>query len=109
MLPETIMVNAFHPLLGPIRKIPLKTHGIYECEGRFCCVHNPSVHPLRESPRIWIIGQYQMKRICRHGAYHPDPDDMAFKRDILGWSEEFLAPHEKHDCDFCCTWDGPVS
>lgn len=73
----------------------LYTHGAEECEGRPCCVHSPSDHPLRNHPLNWRSDIGIMERICDHGIGHDDPDDVAYRNSI--GMEEHL-----HGCDGCC-------
>ena len=68
-----------------------KVHDPEKCSGEFCCIHNPSDHPLREFPRYWRADRGMMERICPHGIGHPDPDD--------------INPDTVHGCDGCCVVD----
>lgn len=80
----------------------LKVHSRPECQGRNCCIHNPSEHPLKNAPLRWRTDRGFMERVCPHGIGHPDPDDLEFKRDLLG--DHFKAfGFEVHGCDGCCT------
>lgn len=78
----------------------LKTHGLAQCEGNWCTMHNPSQHPLRGMPVIWRSDINLMMRVCNHGLVHPDPDDLAFKHRASGaaWAERC----SMHQCDGCC-------
>lgn len=57
------------------------------CRGRNCALHNPSYHQLCEAPLRWLYepgeGGY-MERLCEHGAWHQDPDDLEFHRKFNG-------------------------
>lgn len=66
----------------------LLTHDESQCDGRACCVHNPSEHHMRTWPQRWRADRYMMERICPHNVGHPDPDD--------------LNPNHVHGCDGCC-------
>lgn len=66
-------------------------HKLYKCGSKFCTVHNPSDHHMRE----WEMHYAKpfMFRVCPHGLLHPDPDDYPPPGLIM-----------KHtDCDGCCT------
>ena len=63
------------------------------CEGRPCCVHNPSDHHMRDWPQNYRIDTGVTERICSHGVGHPDPDQTWPKDD----------PHWIHGCDGCCS------
>jgi len=67
-------------------------HDRSECEGRWCCIHNPSAHPMREWPQLWRGDIGLMERQCAHGVGHPDPDDPKVAES--GW--------RMHGCDGCC-------
>jgi len=54
----------------------LQTHGPRRCAGFHCCIHNPSDHPLRNAPMVWLGQLNLMMRICKHEELHPDPDSM---------------------------------
>lgn len=74
-------------------------HGRDQCAGEFCCIHNPSDHPLRHRPLNWRWAppyDYRriMERICEHGVGHPDPDDVK----VRSSSYEGI-----HGCDGCCS------
>lgn len=63
------------------------------CEGRPCCVHNPSDHHMRDWPQHYRTDTKVTERICSHGVGHPDPDQTWPKDD----------PHWVHGCDGCCS------
>lgn len=69
------------------------------CERTPCCVHNPSAHPLSAAQLSWNAFTRSMERTCQHGRGHPDPDDLAYKRSVLG--AEFARHFAFHDC---CGW-----
>lgn len=79
----------------------LQTHGPDQCSGEFCCIHNPSDHPLKDAPLNWRGDRGIMERICVHGVGHHDPDDLAHIARTRG---ERAAHYEGiHGCDGCCT------
>lgn len=78
----------------------LNTHRKGDCMNEFCCIHNPSDHPLNQHPLNWRGDRRLMERICDHGIGHPDPDDIEFKRTTLG--EDSAAAEAIHGCDGCC-------
>jgi hypothetical protein len=66
------------------------------CAGRYCVIHNPGPHHMREWPTCWRPDRGIMERICEHGVGHPDPDDQAFLIS-QGRTHEGV-----HGCDGCC-------
>lgn len=80
----------------------LRTHSESRCVGDFCCVHNPSDHPLRHAQLNWRADRYLMERICTHGIGHPDPDDLAYKRRQMSSDEYNNYAFGVHGCDGCC-------
>jgi len=66
---------------------PLLVHEAEDCKGEHCVIHNPSQHCMVDYPTHWQADRGLMERICPHGVGHPDPDDLAFKRDI--WTEKY--------------------
>lgn len=58
----------------------MKVHGPNRCLGPHCCIHNPSEHPLKNAPLVWVDSVGQMFRVCLHDHLHPDPDSMEFHR-----------------------------
>ncbi len=56
----------------------MQTHGPDVCFGPYCCIHNPSDHPLNTAPLTWLAEMALMFRVCKHGAVHPDPDALRF-------------------------------
>lgn len=79
----------------------MQTHAAGKCSGEFCCIHNPSDHPLKEADLNWRADRNLMERICSHGIGHPDPDDISHNKRVLGERYSALA-HETHGCDGCC-------
>lgn len=87
----------------------VNVHSYTQCEGRHCCLHNPSDHPLRDAPRNWRGELGIMERLCEHGIGHPDPDDLAYRNGVIA-SDPDLTEEEKeyrtdpgiHGCDGCC-------
>lgn len=80
-------------------------HEKVECFLEYCCIHNPSEHPLREAPMDWWGEFRHMVRVCEHGISHPDPDDLQFKIARGDWvtTESICSVHlMKENCDGCC-------
>jgi len=53
-----------------------------DCSGA-CALHGPSAHWARGMPLRWSFEEGRggrMERLCPHGVWHADPDDMAFRR-----------------------------
>ena len=71
-----------------------------------CPIHSPSDHPLKDAPMDWYGGEIRhLVRVCEHGLYHPDPDDIAFKMATLDWMtvEAISSVHlVEENCDGCC-------
>jgi hypothetical protein len=59
-----------HTLVGG--SILRGVHSADKCVGEFCCIHNPSDHPMVEWDQHFIYGQ--MYRISPEGDIYPDPD-----------------------------------
>ena len=75
----------------------LNTHAPDKCEGRPCCVHNPSDHHMRSWPMNFRFDKGIMERICpEHGVGHPDPDDADY---WLSIDKEYMTIH---GCCGCC-------
>lgn len=74
------------------------THIRARCQGRNCVIHNPSDHHMRDWPKRFHQPSQQTSRVCEHGFGHPDPDDVAYWREI-----EKRRISTSHDCDGCCT------
>lgn len=55
---------------------------------------------MRDFKTHWRDDRKLMERICPHGVGHPDPDDIAFKRRVLG--DKFANLEAIHGCDGCC-------
>lgn len=69
----------------------LVTHPRIQCEGRFCAVHTPSAHGMRE----WMQWHEDgiTYRVCPHGENHADPDEIRTQMLVRGCVG---------DCDGCC-------
>lgn len=99
---DRIKVQVAEPIFGAqVGERVLRTHGPDQCSGEFCCIHNPSDHPLKAAPLNWRGDRGLMERLCEHGIGHPDPDDLAHKRRTMpDYSERAWGTH---GCDGCCT------
>lgn len=78
----------------------LLVHDKKGCTGN-CVIHRPSDHHMKDWPTNWRSDLSIMERICSHGIGHPDPDDLAHKKKVLGDGYENYA-FEIHGCDGCC-------
>lgn len=83
----------------------VKVHNKDDCVGEFCCIHNPSDHHMKNWPTHWRQDRGMMERICKCGVGHPDPDDLAFKKDMAEkWGREDYDTGV-HGCCGCCNKD----
>ena len=57
-------------------------HNKKDCEGGYCCIHNPSNHHMKDWPTNWRNDRKLMERIDIFGVGHPDPDDLSYKETI---------------------------
>ena len=80
----------------------LVTHAKDSCTGEWCCIHNPSPHPLWLAPLSWRGDRSLMERICDHGIGHPDPDDLDYKRENMDPKIYEQYAFGIHGCDGCC-------
>jgi len=71
-----------------------------KCEGRHCCIHNPSNHHMKDWPTHWREDRKLMERLCKCGVGHPDPDDLAYKKSI-GLDVDTIGIHGCCGCCFC--------
>lgn len=53
-------------------------HHRTHCRGRYCAVHNPSNHHMKDWPQQFEPKLYEMYRICPHGHKHHDPDHIDY-------------------------------
>lgn len=81
-----------------VGEVLLRTHGPSKCEGRPCCIHNPSPHHMREWPLNIRFDRGITERMCPHGIGHPDPDDAAYRKTRPGGFDDGT-----HGCDGCCS------
>jgi hypothetical protein len=92
-------MHAAEPVFGAqIGRAILKTHPAEKCAGRFCCIHNPPAHHMREWEMNWRSDTGVMERFCPHGIGHPDPDHMAYVKSV----DPELTWQGVHGCDGCC-------
>ncbi len=74
-------------------------HDAGACAGEFCCIHNPSMHPMIEEPML-LRETTLVERLCQHGIGHPDPDSAAYVAKVHG---DDTSTWMTHGCDGCCT------
>lgn len=84
----------------------LATHPADRCNGRHCCIHNPSDHALKTAPMHWNDAIRRTERVCQHGQHHPDPDHLSYILDNEGMLEYFQHKHHR-PCDGCCQLQVP--
>lgn len=77
-----------------------KVHKREVCAGEFCCIHNPSDHPLKNAKIALRTDGFKYgfaERFCDHGIGHSDPDAVVFhaKQGNHGLGV--------HGCDGCCS------
>lgn len=85
--------------VGPNGEILEGVHPRTACEGRYCCIHNPSDHVMYEFPLHFRNDNGLMERICPHGIGHPDPDALAYEEMVRPGS---ALARSIHGCDGCC-------
>lgn len=56
---------------------------------------------MRTFRTLWRDDRALMERLCPHGVGHPDPDDIEFKRRVLGVKR--AKTEAIHGCDGCCS------
>lgn len=78
----------------------MSTHQPGECATKYCVIHNPSDHRMRDYPTLWREDRGLMERICPHGVGHPDPDHLAAVRELCGKEQAEIGGI--HGCDGCC-------
>ncbi len=81
-------------------------HDRERCAGEYCCIHNPSDHHMRDWPTNWRGDIGLMERICKCGIGHPDPDDLAYKRRVMGKEADHFGVH---GCCGCCNGINPYN
>lgn len=101
----------YEPMFGAyIGELEVHTHGPEDClrVNEHCMIHDPSDHPLKDAPIAWRQDRRLFERTCKHGIGHPDPDDLAFKREVM--SEAAYNGHAfgLHGCDGCCDHDSVI-
>lgn len=74
----------------------INVHSKNDCRAKYCVIHNPSSHKMREFKTHWREDRCLMERICPHGVGHPDPDHL----DFLPLSQR--QTESIHGCDGCC-------
>lgn len=83
-------------------------HPDANCEGEWCCMHNPSPHHMWQWP-MHIRTSGIMERTCPHGIGHPDPDSLAYwdrihdARSVEMGIDRHRGGLGAHSCDGCCT------
>lgn len=86
---------------GYVYRGKLKTHAPSQCVGSYCCLHNPSDHPLKDAGMVLRLDKDTLiERYCTHGCGHPDPDSVRFLAPE-GVSSGYLGVH---GCDGCCDY-----
>lgn len=90
-----------HDMISLADNTLLMTHPAERCQGRNCCIHNPSDHALKAAPMHWNDAARRTERVCPHGQHHPDPDHLTYVLDHEGMLAYF--EHKYHSpCDGCC-------
>jgi hypothetical protein len=51
------------------------THRLNDCDGYWCCIHNPSPHHMRGWTQTFNFPMKAIMRVCPCGDEHPDPDE----------------------------------
>jgi len=91
--------------LGDGRTLAVHDHG--DCDGRYCCIHNPSDHRLNKAPFLWRDDRLVpfLERVCDHGIGHPDPDSLDHLESVLPSNIFTGQALGVHGCDGCCFVD----
>lgn len=98
--------NGDWDLIATPEQGPIKTHGRNSCQGRPCCIHDPSDHHMRTWPMIFDPKKlYLANRVCEHGDVHPDPDSADYFLHAPGINMNTVAWIMLHQCDGCCLSD----
>lgn len=96
---ENVVLSASGPVFGEqLGEVTLRVHSRKLCEGRFCCIHNPSQHHMVTWPMNWRSDRGIMERLCIHGIGHIDPDDADYRKSRDGDNYDSGV----HGCDGCC-------
>ena len=88
----------------------LGAHGRGECDGP-CPLHAPSAHWASGMPMRWAppardpFRPGRMQRLCPHGHWHDDPDDLDFRL-RRGTARPSAVPCAC-DCPCDCPWEPP--
>jgi hypothetical protein len=84
------------------------THSLAECVLKYCVIHNPSDHHMKEWDINIRLDRYGAlaERLCPHGIGHPDPDSLAYISTLVPEEarEDTLYYEGIHGCDGCC-WE----
>jgi hypothetical protein len=75
-------------------------HSEDRCSGK-CAIHNPSDHYMSSYPRVWDDNQKMMTRLCPHGLFHPDPQQIQFFEMLYGPERAKKVTRHTPD-DSCC-------
>lgn len=80
----------------------MQVHHRDKCAGEWCCIHNPSDHPLNTARLDFRFDRGFAERICDHGVGHPDPDSLAFLSRVMDPEDYRRRAFGVHGCDGCC-------
>lgn len=74
--------------------VVMYVHDRGTCVGAYCTIHNPSNHWLSIAPQSWNETHGVMMRMCSHGQWHIDADEIKVLDIAVNgcWA----------DCDTCC-------
>lgn len=58
----------------------MQVHNVEDCKGKYCCIHNPSDHHMKDWPLHWREDRRFFERIDPEGVGHPDPDEVEYNK-----------------------------
>jgi hypothetical protein len=114
---EWIIINGGSITHLPPNATVMHVHGPEKCAGRTCIIHHATLHHMSEWPLHWRTDRAIFERKCEHEIGHPDPDQIAFLRevgtgemmndiiagrDVITDPTKFAEAYMEHTCDGCC-------
>jgi hypothetical protein len=102
----------------------LGAHPRGDCAGRGCALHGPTDHWAAGMPLRWTAPVFPdtggppvkpgvMERLCPHGQWHEDPDDLDYRKGMASMRGLRVAASGSRDmpcqcgCPCECPWEPP--